>query len=373
MTTRPHHRAESMGSSPSRTAGPTVFLHVGTPKSGTTHLQARMSANREQAERQGLLWPGPARRVQVEAVRDLLSLEAGGSLAPDGPWSRLATTLRAWSGPRALISMEWLGESTPAQAEAAVRSVAPAPVEIVVTARDLLRTFVAQWQEMTKNYRPWTWAQFVEEMTKTGSGPAHSAFWRQQDLPAVLRTWSAVVPAHRIHLVTVPAQESDPDLLWRRFCFAVGLDGSTFTSPGPRNESLGAVSAVLMQRINVAALASGVDHATYQRTLHKAVARRVLASYRGREQSIAVSAEVDAWIRERAESLVDDVRRLDLQVVGDLADLLPGPALLGIEPADVGDAELLETCIRALVDLSTSPQSGPAHAGRRPAGDGSHD
>jgi len=48
---------------------PTIYLHIGTPKSGTTYLQSRMEANRERAREQGLLWPGPRWGVQVEAVR----------------------------------------------------------------------------------------------------------------------------------------------------------------------------------------------------------------------------------------------------------------------------------------------------------------
>src|SRR5680860_325882 len=111
-------RVEQRGS-----AGPTIFLHIGTPKSGTTYLQSRMVANHEQAQEQGLLWPGPAWKAHVEAVGELRRLQQGGQLDPEGPWLRLAREVREWSGPRALISMEWLAACPPHQISAAIESL----------------------------------------------------------------------------------------------------------------------------------------------------------------------------------------------------------------------------------------------------------
>jgi hypothetical protein len=331
--------------------GPTIFLHIGTPKSGTTYLQSRFTKSYQQAAEQGLLWPGPRWGTHVEAVRDLRTLEPGQRPDPQGPWMALAKAAREWPGERVLISMEWLAGSTPYQVMTAVRTLQPNRVEVICTARDLLRSFVAQWQEMTKNCRPWSWREFVDEMLADGPGPAHERFWNQQDLPEILEKWSTDVPRDRVHLVTLPQSRSDPELLWKRFCSVLGIDGSSFEEPQRDNESLGVVSAELMHRVNIAAIAKDVTHEEYQKVFHWSLADQILAPRRGDEQPIAVSAEVDAWIRRRAERLVEDTRDLGIDVVGDLADLVPGPRLDGREPDDVSDAELLETAIDALASL----------------------
>jgi hypothetical protein len=335
-------------------AAPTVFLHIGTPKSGTTYLQSRLEANRQRAKEQGLMWPGPRWGTQVEAVRDLRQLQPGGSLDPEGPWMTLVESALAWPGPRVLISMEWMAGCTSAQVSAAVNSLEPARVEVICTTRDLLRMFVAQWQEMTKNCRPWSWSQFVDEVVGERKGPASHRFWTQQDVPRILRRWSTYVPWDGFHLVTVPPQGADPEVLWQRFCSVLKVDGTSFEQPERNNESIGVVSAALMHRINLVAIAEGLTTIEYQRVLHRRLADEVLAPRRGEEQAIAVSAEVDAWIRAKAERQVEEISKLDVNVVGDLAELLPGKPLEGREPDDVTDTELLNTCVEAIVKLAMS-------------------
>lgn len=334
--------------------GPTIYLHIGTPKSGTTYLQSRLDANRQAASDQGLLWPGPRWGVHVEAVRDLRNLEPGESLDPEGPWMRLVETVKEWSGPRALISMEWMAGCTPEQVSTAVTSLQPNWIEIICTTRDLLRMFVAQWQEMTKNCRPWSWRQFVDEMVGDAPGAASLRFWNQQDVPVILTRWAEFVPRDRFHLVTVPAPGADPEVLWERFCSVLEIDGATFEQPPRTNESIGVVSASLMHRVNLVALSRGLTTPEYQRVLHRRLADDVLAPRRGDEASIAVSPETDAWIRGRAQRLVEDIAALGVNIVGDLADLQPGEPLEGREPDDVSDAEMLDTCVEAIVTLAMS-------------------
>lgn len=333
---------------------PTIYLHIGTPKSGTTYLQSRMEANRARAMEQGLLWPGPRWGVQVEAVRELRDLPSGSQLDPAGKWLKLVETVRSWSGPRALISMEWLAGCTPAQVRTAMKSLQPARVEVVCTTRDLLRMFVAQWQEMAKNCRPWSWSQFVEEVIGEQPGPASDRFWRQQDVPAILQMWARHNPWERFHLITLPPQGSDPEILWQRFCSVIEIDGSSFEQPERNNEAIGVVSAVLMHRVGLVARDHDVSWLDCQRLYHRGVADEILAPRRGLEAPIAVRPEVDAWLRARSQQQVEDIAKLDVHVVGDLQELLPGPPLEGRDPDDVTDSEMLSTAVEAIVQLAIS-------------------
>ncbi len=338
---------------PADDGAPTIYLHIGTPKSGTTYLQSRIVDNRDRAADQGLLWPGRSWGLHVAAARELRKLAPGERPARRGPWSRLTRRARRWDGRAVLISMEWLSGLKPHQVEAAVRSLEPARVEVICTARDLLRSFVAQGQEMAKNYRTWPWSQLEAEVLEDDGGKARRTFWRQQDLPRILSTWMRYVPADRVHLVTVPPAGADPEVLWRRFCEVVGVDGSEFTVPAHHNASLGVVSTTLMQRLNTVAAAQGMTRDFYQRAVHKTIAAELLGPRRKQEETIGLGDELDRFLRERSERMLADLRDLGVTLHGDWADLVPGPPLTGRRPDTVTDGELLEVAMEALVTLAT--------------------
>jgi hypothetical protein len=334
--------------------GPTVYLHIGTPKSGTTYLQSRFSANHRRAADQGLLWPGPSWDRHVAAVRELRRLDDGERPARRGPWMKLVREVLGWRGRAVLVSMEWMVGLTPRQVEVAVDSLRPARVEVVCTSRDLLRSFVAQGQEMAKNFRTWPWSRIVEEVLEDKGGPAHRVFWRQQDVPRILERWMAEVPADRVHLVTVPPPGADPEVLWQRFCEVLKVDGSDFEQPEQANESLGVVSTVLMQRLNAVARRHDLTHNVYDRALRQAVAVDVLGPRRGQEAPIAVDEDLEAFLRERAAGMVEELRGLGVRLHGEWEDLLPQHSTRGRRPEDVSDDELLDLSLEALVTLAVS-------------------
>jgi hypothetical protein len=337
-------------------SAPTVFLHIGTPKSATSFVQSRFMANSQRAARQGLLWPGPRWGRHVEAADDLRKLPEGRSLDPAGPWCRLADEARGWTGDSVLVSMEWLTSCAPHQVAAAVTSLHPCRVEVICTARDLLRNFTAQWQEMTKNYRPWTWEQYVREITHDHPGPTRHHFWRQQDVPTVLETWLHAIPTGRVHLVTVPPEGSDPELLWKRFCGVLGIDGSDFEPPTRRNESLGVVSTALMRHLNVASKSHRLPVREYKQLVQRTVAGEVLAHNTPYEDPITVSPETGSWLEKQASAATTTIQDIGVDIVGDLDDLLAAAPREGREPSDVTDTELLELCADALVILGARQQ-----------------
>jgi hypothetical protein len=227
-------------------------------------------------------------------------------------------------------------------------------VEVICTARDLLRSFVAQGQEMTKNYRTWSWAQFEQEVLEESGGPAAQTFWRQQDVPQIMERWLEVLPADQVHLITVPPAGADPEVLWDRFCAVLGIDGSDFVQPRSDNASLGVVSTALMQRLNVVADSHGLSHPAYKRAVHKAVGVDVLGPRRKQEDPIAVGEDTDRFLRDRSEQMVADLKGLGVDLRGDWDDLVPGQPLRGRSPADVTESELLDLCTDALVTLAVS-------------------
>jgi hypothetical protein len=334
------------------TGPPTLYLHIGTPKSGTTYLQSRLEANHQHAAAQGLLWPGPQWGVQMRAVDELRRLGKGARLPQDGDWQRLVEVLRTSRADRAVVSMEWMASLTPYQVRMAMESIGADRVEVICTTRDLLRSVVAHWQETTKNYRTWGWEQFVRELVdEEPGGRAQQVFWRQQDVPAIIRRWSRHVPVERFHVVTVPPSGADPEILWARFCSVVGLEGSAFQPPQDTNTSLGVVSSALMHRVNVAAKRQDVAHSAYKAVLHRRLARDILAAHQDREAPITVDPETESWVRERAKRLIHELTESGVDIVGDVHELSPGATVRGRTPSEVSEAELLELCTDALVTL----------------------
>jgi hypothetical protein len=335
-----------------RTGPRTIYLHIGTPKSGTTYLQSRLEANHEVAAAQGLLWPGPEWGLQVRAVDELRRLRKGDPLPQDGEWGRLVDALRAGPGDRAVVSMEWMASLTPYQIRTAMRTLDADRVEVICTVRDLLRSVVAHWQETTKNYRTWGWEQFVRELVgEEPRGRARQVFWRQQDVPAIIRRWSRHVPVERCHVITVPPPGADRDILWARFCSVVGLEGSDFRPPKDTNGSLGVVSSTLMHRVNVAAQRQDVEHSSYKSVLHRKLARDILAAHREQEAPITVDPGTESWVRKRADRLIRELGKSGVDLIGDVDELRPGATMRGRTPSEVSDGELLELCTEALVAL----------------------
>lgn len=242
------------------TARPTVLLHIGTMKSGTTYLQGLLWANRARLLEAGVLVPGRREGEQGHAARDILHGETISDPAvlarTRGAWARLSAEMLAFPG-RSIFSMEFLSFADEKRAHHVLDSLADADVHVVLTVRDALRTLPAQWQTMCRTGRTIPWPRFVASVEAAiaedrFAGPAAHAFRRTQHVPRMLATWGASVPPQRLHVVTVPPSRYDPRLLWRRFASILDVDPDLAVRPPPSsNPSLGYPSAELMRRMNV--------------------------------------------------------------------------------------------------------------------------
>ena len=103
-----------------------VYLHVGSPKTGTTYIQDRLALNRAQLARHDVRYPLGVRGDMFHAALDLIERPWGGML-PDakGEWDALVKRTRR-AGGRVVISHEILAGATGEQVERAMASLAPA-------------------------------------------------------------------------------------------------------------------------------------------------------------------------------------------------------------------------------------------------------
>ena len=198
-----------------------VYLHVGTPKSGTTYLQAGLWQNREPLRDLGLLFPGRGpfdhNRASI-VVRNGKHLPGRRKGVPP-LWRRFTEQAAAYDG-TVVLSNEWYLAADAEQVAAAVDQLGGESVHVVVTTRSLVRLVPAAWQESLKVGRGHSLGDFVE-----GLGDGRTKWtWEVLDPAAVARHWASVVGPERVHVVTMPERPTHAGQLWERFAETVGFD-----------------------------------------------------------------------------------------------------------------------------------------------------
>jgi hypothetical protein len=300
-------------------------------KSGTTYLQSCLMENRDLLAEDDILYvESPAR-----AVHDVLGhrVRHVGELA--GGWAELVATVRAWPGSVVVISAELLAPASEDQIAEIVQTLEPADVRVVLTARDIARTLPSAWQQTTKNRQVAQWGEYVRTVTldRDDHDRLSDQFWRHHDVPAIVRRWSNEVGPDRFTVVTVPPEGAPPELLWERFCSAVGLDRSRV--PARRsdlaNTSLGYAEAEVVRRINEL-IPRWIDQPTYRRLVNNFVVHQILRRRTVQSPQPRLPDEIHHWATGFGAKVVTELQELGVRVVGDLDDLVPSPPRP--EPAD---------------------------------------
>jgi hypothetical protein len=318
-----------------------VFLHVGTAKSGTSFLQDLWWQHRDELRERGLLLPGGRRRDHFAAAAVVKGMTAVVETLRDrerDAWRRLVEETRTWPGD-ALVTNEHFSDSPPDAAAAALADLAGAAdeVHVVVTARDLGRVLPSAWQQRVKMGARQPYRRFLATVRR---GEDDQKFWRYQDVPAILALWSEGLPKERAHLVVVPPAGAPRDELWLRTASVLDLDVTGLDTDARRpNDSLGLVEAELLRRINERVPRPGRTPALTRHVKGTFVPEALAGS--AERESFVLPARHHAWVRERSEATVADLRASAYDVVGDLDDLLPADPRAGRTPDDATDDELL--------------------------------
>ena len=305
-----------------------VLLHVGTPKTGTSYLQDVLFRNRRLLEDHGILYAADRFDAHFLAALDLMRLPWGGlEREAVGAWDRLAEQVRNWHGETAVISHEILAAASRSQVGRALESLGHqrgrdgVEVHLVLSVRDLVRQIPAEWQENVKHRSGMSYQRFLDRVTDPSrNSRIASWFWSVQEVPEILDRWGADLSPECVHLVTVPSPGGAPDLLWKRFSQAFGLEGIDLALEDERvNPSLGVPETALIRRINRSAnrVLPPADYRPLVRELlaHQTLSRRVLSP------RLALPPEHVPWVQEREAAFVAAIQRRGYDVVGDLDDL----------------------------------------------------
>lgn len=325
-----------------------VYLHVGSPKSGTTYLQRVLHHNREHLADHGVLVAGRTHVELVHAgfvIREDARLERLPERAA-GAWDRIVQEVRAFPGEAAVISYELMAGARRRQARAAIDRFEGLEVHVVITTRDLGRAVPSAWQERLKFALDVPLGQW--QPPGEAKGPRAEWGWRTMDPASVAARWGADLPADRVHIVTAP-RRGQPRELWDRFASACGLDQIEIDLDiPPANESLGAKAAEVLRKVNEQDLGPIRGAREQSRWLRDTLAHRVLAGLD--DEPIGITEGQLAEAEDRARSAVARIREAGWQVHGDLADV-EATGRAGRLPEQVPADELLDVAVRTIARL----------------------
>jgi hypothetical protein len=341
-----------------------VYVHIGPPKTGTTFLQAVLRRNRSRLADAGVKLPLDGELEHFLAALDLRGFDFKGHAHPSRPgaWPRLAKAVDVTPGAVTVISNELFAGAHSAEIARLVRDLAPAEVHVIYGARDIARQLPAAWQESVKNRGRRPWASYLDNALRLlDEGDIHRGFWRGQHQPSTLGRWAEHVSPERIHVVTLPQRGAPPDLLWQRFCAAMGIDAQGYDLDVERsNPSLSAEETEVLRLVNKA-LPEDVNWPTYQRRIKRLFNQR---ANRGRSSGTRLTVP-----REYQDRLVDHMAQVKKQlieagygVVGSLDDLDPVEASFGprIELQGPG---ISQAAAELLAEALMHPGRGPALQG----------
>lgn len=332
-----------------------VFLHVGSPKTGTTFIQNVLWSQRDLAATQGLHLPATSHQHFLASL-DVRGLGGKAPHPPEsvGAWNRLVNDVRelpdtalithelfaAAGADRARTALGWLGTDT--------------EVHVVITARDLIRQLTAEWQEHVKHNSTRTLPDFIAAQ-RANAADRKGWFWLVQDYAGIARRWGGRLPADRVHVVTVPPTGASSDLLWERFAGLVGLDAAAFDVTSARaNTSLGQDQAEVMRRVNMALDNRLAFPGPYPGVAKDILAHQILAS--GAGTRLTMRADDVEFARLESERTAEAIEASGADVVGSLDDLVPSASAIEAATSDAAydqrsDVVLLDESIRAISDL----------------------
>ncbi|GAB4011604.1 DUF6752 domain-containing protein [Nocardioides ultimimeridianus] len=323
----------------------TLYLHVGSPKSGTTYLQRILDSNRDRLAQAGVLVVGDQHVDRVQAALQVREDPRWKKLpaARQDMWGTLVAAIKGWQGDSAVLSYELFSAASAEQAKRALADLGEIDVHVVITARDLARSVPSAWQERLKFGQ----TAELEEWTPTANRKEWG--WLTTDPSAVAKRWGATLPADHVHVVTVPRVRSGDTELWDRFAAACGLTGVPVDLAVPRvNESLGAVEAELLRRVNGHLRAPLTNDREKSRWLRDTLANGILAAQGNEPLGMTDAQYADA--AGRADRAIDAIAGAGYAVHGDPEDLR-ATRPEGRLPSEVSEAEVLDAALGTIVDL----------------------
>jgi hypothetical protein len=335
---------------------PTLFVHIGPMKTGTTSLQVALSRSRHQLAKNGIAYLTSQQNANV-------NFAALGMIGPtkimdgdwhswdqrDTEWQRLKSQLLSSSSDTTVIS----GEAFALADDQAIAELAQVcskfDVHLVVTLRRIADLVPSYWQEHAKR-RPYpVLSDFVNNVVHREGEVLSERFWSCQEHDVLIRRWQAIMKPTETTVI-IP-DKRQPTLLLNAFVALLNVPhelGSTIAGEAAsyKNRS---------QTVEEMAVRQGLFRMLEQRGLMKTARyfTQKLSDANGdrtplqEEHPIRLDRSSRAALLPIETRIVDELNRLPLRVIGNLESLAA--------PISAQDREEAEPAmsISGLVDASS--------------------
>ena len=359
-----------------------LLLHIGTMKTGTTYLQHAMNDQRARLSELGWVYP-PYGGKEMSFNQQWGIYDAFPTLIP---WVTETEPRKGGAGEQMLarsrttdddliISSEAIASVDDAGAAQILEAFGRDDVRVVLTARDLGRVVLSAWQQGVKSGASRSLAGYVN-LIDEGYGDDRAAFWREYDVAAIVRRWSALVGHDNVTVVTVPKRGADHAELWRRFVRAAELPPEFGDEDPQRHDEAANISLRTPELALLLALNRWNGNAL--QNTQEGMHLRAWMVQRWRDQrgtDAETSGEplripggragaIKRWSREQVAAC----QQLECRLEGDWSDLLvPEDVATGpqrqCEPTDEVDAAALRVAADAVIGLwRRTPPAPPPRA-----------
>lgn len=319
-----------------------VVLHIGPRKTATTYLQRILQTLVQDGALDPTVYPIHTRdRIDHNQVPGLIDLarEAGAIGLQEDAWRdqdgsdarALLAAVEAAPGD-VILSAEAMSVLPAQGAASVVTALAPAPVDVVITARDLGRVLPSSWQQHMRNGNFEAYADYLalrseERRSRSYETELHRGFWRAYRYADLATRWRHA-GARSVSIVTVPPAGSPSDTVWRRFVDAAQVTSLPPVAPDVpddrANVSLTGSETFAIYGFNLAARAAGQGRRDV-RAAHRALIRRGWLERPDRGARLGLPSDLQPLVAQWASEDTDAIAQTQIPILGDLGDLAVAP------------------------------------------------
>jgi hypothetical protein len=293
-----------------------LFMHVGTPKSGTTYLQDTLWSHKSGLSSEGILVPlkGPLWHWAAAIEMGDRELDLG---TRTGALQQLIAAINKWEGD-VIVSSEFFLHATREKVAEFFSQLNCDEIHVIITARKLLLQVPSAWQQGVKNGNPVSYEEFLASAMEDRE---KKPFWRSHNTERIARRWSPNLPPRNVHIVVAPGRGAAPDELWRRFCSVTNIDSQKF--PGlsvSRNPTLGVASTELIRKIlSKSTMGSSSNSQLRRDGVVRNLAMGSLVQFP--DEPIGCPIDFQPWFVEQSQLIMAAIERNGYHIVGDLSEM----------------------------------------------------
>ncbi|MCX6403438.1 MAG: hypothetical protein NT032_05940 [Actinobacteria bacterium] len=227
-----------------------IIIHPGFPKSGTTALQASLMQSSEDLEKQNLLYQPPLNNAHHRAAWALTKYTfgwdgEGGENTPLAAWKKLCQSSKNSKIP-VLISSEYFIRVGQDKIPKMKAELGASEYKIIFTLRPFAKVLPSRYQQSLQKGKTWTYDKWLHSLLDN-SKPKISLV----DYAGIIETWVKAFGANNVTIII--ADESNPDVLYRRFESAIGITNETLKPAKIKriNRSLTASEVEILRQVNL--------------------------------------------------------------------------------------------------------------------------